>query len=92
MRARSCVSPGSREGRRTRNVRSRHLEIGDRDEHYVSYQRCAGWLVEGISECVLYSYGYVMGLWFSVLDKVCSVFRAKGIGEKEASFMLMGKR
>ena len=58
----------------------------------MSYQRCAGWLVEGGSECVLYSYGYVMGLWFSVLDKVCCGFGAKGIGEKETSFRLMGKR
>ena len=28
------------------------------------------------------SYGYVMGLWLSVLDKVCSGFGAEGIGEK----------
>ena len=48
----------------------------------MSYQGCAGWLVEGISECVLYSYGYVMGQWISVLDKVCCGFGAKGIGEK----------
>ena len=57
----------------------------------MSYQRCTGWLVEEISECVRYSYGYVLGLWISVLDKVCCVFGAKGIGEKETSFRLMGK-
>ena len=32
-----------------------------------------------------------MGLWLSVLDKVCCGFGAKGIGEKETSFRLMGK-
>ena len=57
----------------------------------MSYQGGAGWLVEGGSECVLYSYGYVMGLWFSILDKVCYGFGAKGIGEKRTSFGLMGK-
>ena len=45
----------------------------------------------GGAECVLYSYGYVMGLWFSVLDKVCCGLGAKRIGEKRTSFGVMGK-
>ena len=50
-----------------------------------------GGLLKGISKCVLYSLGYVTGLWLSVLDKVCCGFGAKGIGEKRTSFGLMGK-